>query len=97
MPMNDVGGVVDGQLVRPDGRAGRVPGLSGDEFSAADGDLHQAFGSVRQSGELLDSVQKVGKTRIMLSMKASDGGTYKAVMNIKSNPHIVTFYKTKKP
>ena len=30
-------------------------------------------------------------------MKASDGGTYMAVVNVKDNPHIVTFYKTKKP
>ena len=40
-----------------------------------------------------DMVEKVGKTRIRLSMKALDGGTYKAVVDIERNPLLKTFYK----
>ncbi|MGN0854302.1 MAG: hypothetical protein ACI4R9_02140 [Kiritimatiellia bacterium] len=37
------------------------------------------------------------KWNIMCIRKALDGGVYKLVVNIKNNPSVVTFYKTKKP
>lgn len=41
-----------------------------------------------------DSVEKVEATRIMLSMKASDGGTYKAVVDCGGKTsELKTFYK----
>ena len=41
-----------------------------------------------------DTVEKVGQTRIMLSMKAADGGTYKALVDSgKSMAELITFYK----
>lgn len=44
-----------------------------------------------------DRVEKVGQTRIMLSMKASDGGTYKAVVDCgKEIAELKTFYKVSK-
>ena len=40
-----------------------------------------------------DGVERVGRTRVMLSMKALDGGTYKAVVDYESNLYLNTFYK----
>lgn len=41
-----------------------------------------------------DTVEKVDKTRIMLSMKSTDGGTYKAVIDCGNNTaELITFYK----
>lgn len=37
------------------------------------------------------------KWNILCEQRAADGGTYKLVVNVENNPHIVTFYKTKKP
>lgn len=41
-----------------------------------------------------DKVEKVGATRIRLSMKAADGGTYQAVVDCgKNKAELITFYK----
>ncbi|MGN0846839.1 MAG: hypothetical protein ACI4RA_05585 [Kiritimatiellia bacterium] len=40
-----------------------------------------------------DKAEKVGKHRIMLSMGASDGGTYRAVVDYEGRPQLKTFYK----
>ena len=43
-----------------------------------------------------DKIEKVDKTRLMLSMGAADGGTYKAVVDVGGErAKLITFYKEK--
>ena len=43
-----------------------------------------------------DKVEKVSKTRLMLSMRATDGGMYRVVIETENtDARLVTFYKNK--